>query len=114
MYEGLKCGYRWTGGCPVTLVIMAALACIFFAALVYGEEPRVFTDSDLENIKQVQSLDEESVRRREAEVKSYEEERETEYRQQSALEKQKKDEQEMRAVWENMKKSLKGKQGTGK
>ena len=31
-------------------LMMAILVGILFAALVYGEEPKVFTDSDLENI----------------------------------------------------------------
>ena len=90
-------------------LIMVVLAGMFLSALVYGEEPRVFTDSDLENIKQVQSMDDESVRLRETELKSYDEQREAEYRHQRVLENQKKDEKEIRAVWEHMKQSLTGK-----
>ena len=84
----------WMKGKP----LIAALSVIFFAALVYVEEPGVFTDSDLVNIKQVQSLDEDSLRRREAELTSYEEQREPEYRQKSALNDKEKAEKETCAV----------------
>lgn len=94
--------------------LAAALSVIFFAALVNAEEPRVFTDGDLDNIKQAPIMDDESMRRREADIKALEEQREPEQSQKPSLEDQKKAEKETRAVWENMKKALSGKQGTGK
>lgn len=95
-------------------LLTVVLSVVFFAPLVYCEEPKVFTDSDLEDIKQAPITDDESMRSREPKVTVFEEQREPEHRQQPSLEDQKKVEKETRAVWENMKKALSGKQETNK
>ncbi len=99
---------------PTTTVIASVVATIFISSFAYSDETRVFTDSDLENIKQERSIDDESAKRKEAELKTFEQQREMEVQQERAVEQQKRDEKEIRAVWENMKNALSGKQAVGK
>jgi hypothetical protein len=84
------------------------LATLFFSVVAYAGDRKVYTNEDLEKIRERPILDEESVKKRDAELKAFEEARDKEAQQSKSMEQQERDEKEIRETWGRVKKALSG------